>query len=77
MGDKSIIYRWSREGRELKKYIGVRRGVSAIAVNKRYLVASGLDDNHYIYLFDLEKQYLISTEKGSREIILGLAWVSD
>ena len=77
MGDKPIIYRWSREGRELKKYIGIRKGVSAIAVNKRYLVASGLDDNHYIYIFDLEKQHLISTEKGSIEIILDLAWVSD
>ena len=76
MGAKPTIFRWDKEGNELKRYKGVKKGVSAVAVNQNYLVASGLDDNHYIYVFDIEKGSLVASEKGGREVILGLAWVS-
>jgi hypothetical protein len=48
-----------------------------VAVNNKYLVASGLDDNHYVYLFDIEKGTLINSEKGGREVILGMAWTGE
>ena len=51
--------------------------MSAVAVSKNYLVASGLDDNHYVFVFDIEKGTLLASEKGGREVILGLAWVGD
>jgi hypothetical protein len=46
MGAKPSIFRWNKEGEELGCYKGVKKGVSAVAVNEKYLVASGLDDNH-------------------------------
>ena len=61
MGAKPAIYRWNREGEQLKCYKAVKKGVSAIAVNGTYLVASGLDDDHYIYVFDVEKAALLAS----------------
>lgn len=55
----------------------MKKGVSAVAVNKNYLVASGLDDNHYVFVFDIEKGTLLASEKGGREVIISLAWVDD
>ena len=53
MGAKPSIFRWTKDGEQLKCYKGVKKGVSAVAVNKTYLVASGLDDNHYVFVFDI------------------------
>ncbi len=53
MGAKPIIYQWDLNGSQIQSYRGVKKGVSAIGVNSKYLVAAGLDDNHYVYLFDL------------------------
>mgnify|MGYP000978848354 CR=1 FL=1 len=53
MGAKPVIYRWNSKGEQLKSYKGVKKGVSAVAVNAKYLVASGLDDDHYIFVFDI------------------------
>jgi len=39
----------------------VKKGVSAIAVNNKYLVGSGLDDDHYVYVFDIESGALITS----------------
>ena len=61
MGAKPTIFRWDKEGNELKRYKGVLKGVSAIAVNEKYLVASGLDDNHYLYVFDIQKGTLVTS----------------
>jgi len=35
-------------------------------VNNKYLVASGLDDDHYVYVFDIESGALVASEKGGR-----------
>lgn len=48
-----------------------------MAVNGTYLVASGLDDNHYVFVFDIEKGTLVAEEKGGREVILGMAWTGE
>ena len=53
MGAKPSIFRWNKDGEQIKCYKGVKKGVSAVAANKNYLVASGLDDNHYIFVFDI------------------------
>ena len=45
----------------MKRYKGVLKGVSAIAVNEKYLVASGLDDDHKLYAFDSEKGTLVTS----------------
>lgn len=75
MGAKPVIHRWDKEcGKPLKSYKGVKKGVSAIAVNKKYLVASGLDDDHYVYVFDIESGALVASEKGGRDVILGMKW---
>lgn len=76
MGAKPAIYRWNTEGQQLKCYKGVKKGVSAIAVNSTHLVASGLDDDHYMYVFDIEKGGLVASEKGGRDVILGLKWIN-
>lgn len=77
MGAKPSIFRWNKEGEKLNCYRGVTKGVSALAVNDKYLVASGLDDNHYVYVFDIQKETLLANEKGGREVILGLKWIDD
>lgn len=51
MGAKPIIYKWNKEGDRLEAYKGAKKGVSALAVNEAYLVAAGLDDDHYLYVF--------------------------
>lgn len=37
----------------IHKYRGAKKGVSALGVNEKYLVAAGMDDDHQMYLFDL------------------------
>lgn len=66
MGAKPSIFRWNKDGEQLTCYRGVKKGVSALAVNDKYLVASGLDDNHYVFVFDIDKGALLASEKGGR-----------
>jgi microtubule-associated protein-like 6 len=78
MGAKPAIHQWDSEcGKPIKTYKGVKKGVSAIAVSEKNLVASGLDDDHYIYVFDIRTGALIASEKGGRDVIIGMRWVSD
>ena len=48
-----------------------------MAVNSKYVVASGLDDDHYIYLFNKESGALMATEKGGKDVIIGLKWANE
>jgi microtubule-associated protein-like 6 len=77
MGAKPIIHQWNKEGESTKAYKGAKKGVSAIAVNDKYLVGSGLDDDHYIYVFDIKSGALVASEKGGRDVIIGMKWVGD
>lgn len=77
MGAKPSIFRWNKDTESITCYRGVKKGVSALAANTKYLVASGLDDNHYVFVFDLQKGTLLASEKGGREVILGLKWIND
>jgi microtubule-associated protein-like 6 len=61
MGAKPVIYRWSKDGTMIKSYKGAKKGVSALAVNSTYVVGSGLDDDHYLYVFDIEKGGLVAS----------------
>lgn len=61
MGAKPILYRWDAKGNMLKSYRGAKKGVSALAVNSKYLVGAGLDDDHYLYVFDKDKGGLIAS----------------
>lgn len=77
MGAKPAIYRWdSKECKIMKSYKGAKKGVSALAVNEKYVVGAGLDDDHYIYVFDLEKGGLIVSEKGGKDVIIALKWIN-
>lgn len=51
MGAKPVIHQWNSQGTSIQKYKGVKKGVSAIGVNEKYVAAAGMDDDHYIYLF--------------------------
>ena len=77
MGAKPVIHQWNSSGESLRAYKGVKKGVSAIAVNERYLSASGLDDDHYIFVFDIKSGALLASEKGGRDVILGMRWVGE
>eukprot|EP00919_Chromeraceae_sp_WS-2016_P015597 GHVR01036799.1.p2 GENE.GHVR01036799.1~~GHVR01036799.1.p2 ORF type:complete len:157 (-),score=21.16 GHVR01036799.1:2011-2481(-) len=77
MGAKSTIYGWDINGAITQTYRGAKKGVSAISVNDRYLVAAGLDDNHYVYLFDKERGKLIGSEKGGRDVIIDMKFVGE
>lgn len=59
MGAKPIIYQWNQRGEMIHRYRGVTKGVSALGVNEKYLAAAGMDDNHYVYLFDIKTEKLI------------------
>jgi hypothetical protein len=55
----------------------VKKGVSSVAVNDKYLVASGLDDDHYLFVFDIKSGGLLASEKGGRDVIIGMKWVGE
>lgn len=61
MGAKPTIYQWNSDGSMIQNYRGAKKGVSAIGVNNEYLVAAGLDDNHYIYVFLISSGKLITS----------------
>lgn len=75
MGAKPIVYQWNKKGEMVQKFRGAKKGVSAIGVSDKYLAAAGMDDDHYVYLFELASGKLICSEKGGREFITGLGWV--
>lgn len=75
MGAKPTIYQWDKRAGIVQKYKGVKKGVSAIGVNSKFLAAAGMDDDHYIYLFEVDSGKLIVSEKGGRQFITALKWV--
>lgn len=77
MGAKPVIYQWDESGEQLKAFKGVKKGVSAIAVCDKYLAASGLDDDHNIFVFNIQTGALLTSEKGGKDVIIGMRWVSD
>ena len=77
MGAKPTIYQWSSEGSMVQSYRGVKKGVSAIGVNKEYLAAAGLDDNHYVYIFLVNSGKLLTSEKGGRDVIIDIKWIDE
>ena len=77
MGAKPTIYQWNSDGSMIQSYKGVKKGVSAIGVNSEYMVAAGLDDNHYVYLFSVSSGKLIGSEKGGRDVIIDLKWIDE
>ncbi len=80
MGDKSTVFAWKAELGEqpeiVKEFKGARKGVSAVIGNGTYVVAACLDDNHEIYLWNYQTGKLIKNEKGGREVIIAIDWVS-
>lgn len=66
MGAKPPIFQWSSKGDLIQTYTGVLKGVSALGINDKYLAAAGMDDNHYVYLFDIKSGKKIAEEKGGR-----------
>jgi hypothetical protein len=46
MGAKPIVYQWNSRGEAVQKYRGAKKGVSAIGVNEKYVVAASMDDDH-------------------------------
>jgi WD40 repeat protein len=77
MGAKPIIYQWSREGSMIQQFKGAKKGVSAVAANEQFLIAAGLDDNHYVYLFSVGSGKLLGSEKGGRDVIIDMKWVDE
>lgn len=77
MGAKPTIYQWNPEGSMIQSFRGVKKGVSAIGVNTQYLVAAGLDDNHYVYVFLISSGKLLTSEKGGRDVIIDLKWIDE
>ena len=77
MGAKPTLYQWDTEGNMVQKYRGAKKGVSAIGVNEKYLAAAGLDDDHYIYMFDIQSGKMLGSEKGGRDVIIDLKWVTE
>jgi len=59
----------------IQSFRGVKKGVSAVGVNNQYLVAAGLDDNHYVYVFLISSGKLLTSEKGGRDVIIDLKWI--
>lgn len=41
------------------------------------MVAAGLDDDHYLYLFDVDKGMLLASEKGGRDVIIAMKWIRE
>lgn len=39
----------------------MKKGVSSVAVNDKYLVASGLDDDHNLFVFDIKNGGLLAS----------------
>jgi microtubule-associated protein-like 6 len=78
MGAKPAIHQWDASTEKpIKTFKGVKKGVSAIAVCDKYLVASGLDDDHNLFVFDIRTGALMASEKGGRDVIIGMRWVGD
>lgn len=62
MGAKPAIHQWDAScGKPIKTFKGVKKGVSAIAASEKYMVASGLDDDHYLYVFDVRTGALLAS----------------
>ena len=61
MGAKPTIYQWNSRADMVQKYKGAKKGVSALGVSDKHLAAAGMDDDHYIYLFDIDSGKLIAS----------------
>ena len=77
MGAKPTIYQWNQGGEMVQKYRGAKKGVSAIGVSDKLMAAAGLDDNHYVYLFEVGSGKMLGSEKGGRDVIIDLKWVNE
>ena len=66
MGAKPYIYQWNTEGSMIQKYRGVKKGVIALGVNNKYVAGVGMDDDHKIYLFQIDSGKRICEVKGGR-----------
>ena len=59
---------------------GIIKGVDNLKYSDsgRLLAATCMDDDHRVVVFDVENNYnMVGFEKGGKDFILGLAWVSD
>ena len=59
MGAKPVVYSWDNKGNKIKQYKGALKGVSAVCANEKYVVAVGLDDNHVVYLWNVNTSKLL------------------
>ena len=59
MGAKPKIFQWNEQCQKVKEYVGAKKGVSAVAANEKYVVGACLDDNHELFLFDVNTAKLL------------------
>lgn len=76
MGAKPVVYSWDSTGTKIKEYKGAKKGVSAVIANDNYVVAAGLDDDHYIYVWG-KNGNLLTPEKGGKDVIISMEWIND
>ncbi len=59
MGAKPIIYQWNMEGNMVQKYKGSKKNISAIAISEKYVISACMDDDHHLYLFEINTGKLL------------------
>jgi microtubule-associated protein-like 6 len=82
LGPKPMICIWSADQctQICTVTSGIAKGVDNLCYSDsgKYLYASCMDDDHKVFIYDAENNYsLVATEKGGREFILGVTWISD
>lgn len=82
LGRRPFINIWNTTSmqREARISSGVEKNVDNLEYSQsgKYLMASCMDDDHKIFIYDAENSYsLVASEKGGREFILGVVWSTD
>jgi microtubule-associated protein-like 6 len=82
LGRRPFINIWSTTTLQRLHRIssGVEKNVDNLEYSPsgKYLMASCMDDDHKMFIFDAENGYsLVASEKGGRDFILGVVWTTD
>lgn len=81
IGPKPRLFIWDAKNMNqiAKLEGGVIKGIVSLAFSPSgaFLAASCIDDNHHVALFDVNKQNLISCEKGDTAMILSTEFINE
>jgi microtubule-associated protein-like 6 len=81
IGPKPRLFVWSAKGMKPLGRLegGVIKGIVGLAFSPKgdYLVATCIDDNHHVALYDLRTMSLVACEKGDTANILAVDFTSD